>query len=221
MRRVLITGGSRGIGKAIAEKFESNNYIVICPSRQILDLSNEKCIEKFIMDNCNLHFDVIINNAGQNDINYLENITDEEINSMINVNLIAPIKLCRGFIKSMKDSQYGRIVNIGSIWGAVSKEGRTVYSATKYGIHGITNTLAIELASYNILVNTVCPGYTLTELTKKNNSQNELDQIAQEIPIKRLAKPSEVAEVVFFLGHETNTYITGQKIMVDGGYTSR
>ena len=141
MRKVLVTGASRGIGAAIAEIFKVHGYEVSAPSHQELDLSDEKSIEKFIQSHQDVTYDVIINNAGINDINEIENVKDIEIDQMIAINLTAPIKLLRGFVGNMKQAQYGRIVNIGSIWGVVSKEGRCVYSATKNGIHGVTNTL--------------------------------------------------------------------------------
>lgn len=219
MRKALITGGSKGIGKSIAEKFAANGYDVRTPSRAEMDLSNEESVKKFISENKNGYFDVIINNAGLNEINLIDCITDDEIKIMIQVNLISPIMLLRAFTEQMKNNRYGRIVNIGSIWAVVSKEGRAIYSATKNGIHGVTNTLALELAPYNILVNTVCPGFTLTELTKKNNSEESIIKISSEIPMKRMAEPHEIAEVVYFLGDEKNTYLTGQKITIDGGFT--
>lgn len=221
MRKVLVTGASRGIGAAIAEIFKVHGYEVSAPSHQELDLSDEKSIEKFIQSHQDVTYDVIINNAGINDINEIENVKDIEIDQMIAINLTAPIKLLRGFVGNMKRAQYGRIVNIGSIWGVVSKEGRCVYSATKNGIHGVTNTLAVELAKYNILVNTVCPGFTLTELTKKNNTAEEIKKISDEIPMGRMAEPKEIAQVVYFLCSDDNTYLTGQKITVDGGYAER
>lgn len=221
MRKVLITGAARGIGKAIAQTFEENGYEVVAPTRQELDLKSAESIEKYIEAHKNEYFDVIVNNAGCNDINEITEITDEEIDSMMTVNLIAPIKLLRGFTGAMKEHRYGRIVNIASIWAIVSKSGRCVYSATKNGIHGVTNTLAVELAEYDILVNTVCPGFTLTEMTKKNNTEAEVAAISSDIPMKRMAEPREIAEVVYFLGSDKNTYLTGQKIAVDGGYTER
>ena len=221
MRKVLVTGASRGIGAAIAEIFKVHGYEVSAPSHQELDLSDEKSIEKFIQSHQDVTYDVIINNAGINDINEIENVKDIEIDQMIAINLTAPIKLLRGFVGNMKQAQYGRIVNIGSIWGVVSKEGRCVYSASKNGIHGGTNTLAVELAKYNILVNTVCPGFTLTELTKKNNTAEEIKKISDEIPMGRMAEPKEIAQVVYFLCSDDNTYLTGQKITVDGGYAER
>ncbi len=221
MRTAFITGGSRGIGRAIARKFEENGYRVVAPTRQELDLTSSESISNYIEKHRTEYFDVIVNNAGCNDIHEIEGITDEEIENMMSVNLIAPIKLLRGLTGNMKKAGYGRIVNIGSIWAVVSKTGRCVYSATKNGIHGVTNTLAVELAPYNILVNTVCPGFTLTELTRKNNTEAEIEEISRSIPIGRMAEPEEMAEVVFFLCSEKNTYLTGQKITVDGGFAER
>ncbi len=221
MRKALITGGSRGIGKAVAERFQKAGYEVICPTRQEMDLSDPESVEKYIEANKDTVFDVIVNNAGINDINGIEDITDSEIDSMMQVNLMSPIRILRGFAANMKKQKYGRIINIGSVWAVVSKPGRCIYSATKNGIHGVTNTLAVELAPDNILVNTVCPGFTLTELTYKNNTPEQIESISADIPMQRMAQPSEIAELIYFLGSEANTYITGQKITIDGGYTSK
>lgn len=220
-RKAFVTGGSRGIGKEIVNQLKDVGYIVYAPTRDELDLSSETSVEKFLHNHKDEHYDIIVNNAGINDINNIERITDDEIERTMQVNLISPMKLLRTFIPSMKVNHYGKIVNIGSIWGVVSKRGRVVYSATKHGIHGVTKTLAVELAEYNILVNTVCPGFTLTELTKKNNSPDQIDAISKMIPMKRMAEPSEIADVVCYLTSERNTYLTGQLITVDGGYTSQ
>lgn len=217
--KALVTGASRGIGKDIALLFEEKGYEVFKPTHEELDLCSEISLEQYIEKNKNVTFDVIVNNAGINDINYIDEITDEEIQNMMQINLVAPIKLLRGFVGNMKQQKYGRIVNIGSIWAVVSKGGRSIYSATKNGIHGISNTLAVELAPYNILVNTVCPGFTMTELTKKNNTIKEIEDISAEIPMGRMAEPREIAEIVYFLCSNQNTYLTGQKITVDGGFT--
>lgn len=219
MKKVLVTGGSRGIGKAIVDKFMAEKYEVFAPSREQLDLGSSDSVKTFILQYNSERFDVIINNAGVNDINLLEKVTDKEIDNMLSVNLISPIQLLRGFIPQMKKTGNCKIINIASIWAVVSKEGRSVYSATKHAMHGITNTLALELAPYNILVNTVCPGFTLTELTRKNNTDETISQICNTIPLARMANPGEIAEVVFFLGSDLNTYITGQKICIDGGFT--
>lgn len=221
MKRVFITGGRRGIGKAVVNRFEKAGYEVTAPVREELDLNSPESIRKYLAEHADGTYDVIINNAGCNDIHEIEQVTDDEIETMINVNLVAPMKLIRGMVGSMKAQHYGRIVNIGSIWASVSKAGRCVYSATKNGIHGITNTLAVELAEYNILVNTVCPGFTMTELTKKNNTPEQIRQISEDIPMGRMAEPEEIAEVIYFLASERNTYLTGQKILVDGGFAEK
>jgi 3-oxoacyl-[acyl-carrier protein] reductase len=218
-QKVFLTGGSRGIGRAIKNKFVQSGHTVYAPSRTELDLSDTQSIDDYIRMHKNTEFDVIINNAGINDINLLENINRQELDAMLQIDLKAPILLLRGFIPGMKQRKYGKIVNIGSIWAVVSKKGRGLYSSAKNGLHGITNALALELGEYNILVNTVCPGFTLTELTKQNNTQEEIDQISGQIPLKRMAYPEEIAECVYFLCSEQNTYITGQKICIDGGYT--
>ena len=219
LRKVLLTGGSRGIGKAIRNKFLNENYIVEAPDRKDLDLSSLESVQNYCKTNKQRYFSVIINCAGINKINLIETLDDAELLQTLQVNLIAPVILLRTFAAKMRQNNYGRIVNIGSIWGEVSKPGRGAYSATKHGLHGITNTLALELASYNVLVNTVCPGFTLTQLTRQNNSPEQLLQISESIPMRRLAESEEIAETVFFLASEKNTYITGQKIIIDGGYT--
>ena len=222
MHTVLITGGSRGIGAAIAARFRNaGSYRVLTPTRQELDLSDNGSIDRFFKANKDLGVDILINNAGINDINLIENVTDFEMEQMLQINIVAPMKLARKFVPHMKESHFGRIVNIGSIWAVVSKEGRCVYSVTKNGIHGMTNTLSVELAPFDILVNTVCPGFTMTELTKKNNTEEQICRISKEIPIGRMAQPEEIAEVVFFLASESNTYLTGQKITVDGGFSEK
>lgn len=220
-RKALITGGSRGIGKAIADQLRGEEYEVYAPAREELNLMDSRSVEEFISKMKSVAFDIIVNNAGINDINNIENITDSELENAMQINLISPIRLLRGFTPQMKEQNYGKIVNIGSIWGVVSKSGRTVYSVTKHGIHGLTKTLAVELAENNILINTVCPGFTLTELTTKNNTPEQIAGISKEIPMKRMAQPREIADVVCYLVSDRNTYLTGQLIVVDGGYTSR
>lgn len=219
MDKILITGASKGIGKATAELFIKNGYEVVAPSHQELDLASEESVKAYIDKNKDLKLFGIINNAGINEIGELDGISEKDIDKMLMVNLISPIKLLKGMIPCLKANGEGRIVNIGSIWAVVSKVGRSIYSATKNGMHGITNALAIELASHNILVNTVCPGFTLTELTRKNNTPEQIAKIASDIPLQRMAEPFEIANLVYFLGSRENSYITGQKITIDGGYT--
>ena len=221
MRRALVTGASRGIGEAIAKQLRFEGYEVYTPTHAELNLEDKKSIDAFCLNNSNITFDVLINNAGINEIHEIEEVTEEEMISMMQINLLAPIRLIKGLVPNMKKQHYGRIVNIGSIWGLAGKPGRTIYATTKHGIHGVTQTLAVELAPYNILVNTICPGFTLTALTKKNNSEEQIREISSYIPMGRMAEPEEQAKAVCFLAGESNTYITGQQIAVDGGYTSK
>lgn len=220
MENVLITGGSRGIGRSISEIFKRNGFKVFIPTRNELNLENRESIQNFINNNQHIYFSVIVNCAGINELSSLENITQSNIDKTLQINLVSPLLLIQGFVNSMKNQRYGKIVNIGSIWSVVSKINRTTYSMSKHGLDGITKTLSIELAPYNILVNTVCPGFTLTDLTKQNNTEQEISDISNQIPLRRMANPVEISEVVFFLASKNNSYVTGQKIIVDGGFTN-
>ncbi|MCL1905163.1 MAG: SDR family oxidoreductase, partial [Methanomassiliicoccaceae archaeon] len=199
MYKVLVTGGSRGIGKAISEVFTDNGYDVCAPDRNELDLTSKESIGSFICNNPD-GFDVIINNAGINPLNLIENAEEKDIDDTVMVNLSAPILLVKGFVPMMKERRSGRIVNIGSMWSVVSKPKRSVYSATKHGIHGLTMALTAELSEFGILANTVSPGYTLTDMIKRNNTPEEIEKMGKEIPLGRMAAPEEIAKVVFFLG---------------------
>jgi 3-oxoacyl-[acyl-carrier protein] reductase len=217
-RTALVTGASRGIGQAIAGKFAAAGYQVLTPARAELDLTSASSVEAFVRNHGAESFDVIINNAGVNEIHLLEEVTDAELEHLLAVNLTSPIRLLRGLLPGMRRRGGGRIVNIASIWAVVGRPGRSLYAATKHALHGITNVLALEAAADGILVNTVCPGFTLTELTLRTNDPATLRTLAAQIPLRRMAEPAEIAEVVHFLGSERNTYLTGQKITVDGGY---
>lgn len=218
MKTVFITGGSGGIGKTICNELK-NKYKITVPGRKELDLTSEVSIKNYVEKNKNAPIDIIINNAGVGYPTFLENISDDIIKETINVNLIAPLKLIRGLVTHMKKNHYGKIINMSSILGIVSSERRTVYSATKSGLNGITRSLAIELGPYNILVNSICPGYVDTELTKKNISPKVKKQLIPNIPLRRFAQPEEIAKVIAFLISEENTYITGHLLVIDGGFT--
>lgn len=219
--RALITGGSRGIGRATARVFADHGYEVIAPSRLELDLASRESVEAYIAAHADEPLDTLVNNAGINDLATIETADDEKIGRMLEVDLVSPIRLLRGFVPALRKSPCGRIVNIGSIWAAVSKPGRGLYSAAKNGLHGVTNALACEVAPDGVLVNTICPGFTATELTVQNNSEREIAEIEGQIPLGRMAQPEEIAKAVYYFGSAENSYITGQKILVDGGFTIR
>jgi NAD(P)-dependent dehydrogenase (short-subunit alcohol dehydrogenase family) len=217
-KNVLITGVSRGIGEAIKDVLtETNQYNLITPSRKELDLASSSSIKSYF-DKNQTQIDVLINDAGVNILNSIEDIQQDTIEQMLAVNLVAPLLLIQACVPSMKAQKWGRIVNISSIWGISSKELRTLYSATKFGLNGVTKSLARELGEYNILVNAICPGYVNTELTNKNVPAAEQEKIKATIPLRRFADPVEIAILVKFLISDENTYMTGQAILIDGGF---
>ena len=216
---VLITGGSRGIGAAIV-KVLLKNYNVLAPTRTELDLSSKKSIEEFIQKNQKLSLYALINNAGVNNPEFVDQLTDKNIDQTLQVNLVAPILLCRGFVPLLKKNKISHIVNISSIFGLVARAKQVLYATTKFGLNGVTKALALELAPDNILVNSVCPGFVDTDLTRRNPPQKN-KKLAVEVPLGRFATPFEIANLVEFLISDKNTYITGETIVIDGGYTSK
>ena len=162
--------------------------------------------------------DVCVNNAGINRNNYIDEVRVEDLQDMLAVNLQAPALITRAISPIMKRRHYGRIVNIASIWGVIGKEKRSVYSISKFGLRGLTTGSAIDLAPYNILVNTVSPGFVMTELTRRNLSEQEMEELARQVPMGRFAEPEEIAKAVLFLASSHNTYITAQNVVVDGGF---
>ena len=219
MPNVLITGASRGIGKAIAEKFSKKGFSIAAPPRDELDLLDHASIERFFRT-APADFDVLINNAGIHKKDALENIILNDMHAIFQVNFTAAFSLIQQVVRAMKMKKYGKIVNISSIWGIISREKRAAYSSSKFAINGLTKSLSAELAQYNILINSVCPGIVDTEMTQQNLSNEERLSLISEIPIRRLAQPSEIAELVYFLGSNQNTYISGQCIVIDGGFSS-
>ncbi len=216
-RTILVTGGSRGIGNSIVELLRADDSMeVVAPSRTELDLLDPESISRFLAGAPD--FDGLVNAAGINILGKLETLDDATIDSMYSTNLLAPLKLIQGVVPGMRRRGGGRIVNFGSIWGVRSKEFRTLYSMTKFGLVGVTRALARELGPDHILINTVAPGYVLTEMTRKNVPPEEQARLCGEIPLRRMAEPVEIARLVRFLLSEENTYITGQNITIDGGF---
>lgn len=216
-KNIFVTGGSRGIGKSIVDFFKSKGHYVYSPNRNEFNLENLDSINS--MDEFN--FDVIVNCAGINELMYFSDESFEYIkvfNKTMNVNLLAPISIIQRTIPYMIKNGYGRIVNIGSILQTFSKKQRSIYSMSKSALHSLTKSIAVEYGEFNILCNTISPGYIDTELTRKNNTQLELDKIAMDLPTKRLGTPEEVAKLCYQMTIE-NTFITGQNIIIDGGFS--
>ena len=233
-KNILLTGGTRGIGKNIRDQLiEHGAKVIITGTKSrdnyklpselydyiMLDTTSPKTINNFFMRVEKIKsIDVLINNMGVNKINNLKMINDFEFDHILNTNLKFPFQLCRLISKKMIKKKQGRILNISSIWSIVSKPKRLSYATSKSAINGLTRTLAAELGKHNILVNSISPGITNTELTKKNLG-NEINSIRKEIPLNRIAETKEIGSVAIFLCSSLNTYITGQNIVVDGGFT--
>jgi 3-oxoacyl-[acyl-carrier protein] reductase len=218
-RRALVTGGSRGIGRAIVQALLQHGFEVLAPSRQEMDLLDAASIKNFLHQSKKGGIDVLVNNAGINVLNRLESIDSDSWNQMMRLNLTAPLELIQGVVEEMKAKRWGRIVNISSVFGLVTREKRAAYSTVKSGLNGLSRTCAVELGPFGILVNAVCPGYVETDLTRRNNGPEELIRIAETIPLHRLAQPEEIARFVAFLCSDENTYLTGQTLAIDGGLT--
>lgn len=216
-KTVLITGASRGIGKATHDILtETGLYTILAPTRQEMNLGDPESIERYMQSIPGV--DILVNNAAVNILKTVDEVDDDSLEQMMSVNLEAPLRIIRRVVPHMKSQKYGRIVNISSIWGVRSKERRVLYSMTKFGLNGMTKALARELGTYNILVNSVCPGYVNTKLTQKNVSQDEQEIIKKTIPLGRFAEPSEISTFIKFLVSDENTYITGQTLVIDGGF---
>ena len=239
-KNIIVTGGTRGIGKAIATQFLINGGQVTITgtkfinvtklkkdwgfekiSYQRVDFLQKESVSTFLeWINNQEKIDILVNNAGINKIDKNIDSKTSDFENLIDVNLKGPYLFCREVSSIMKKNKYGKIVNISSIWGSITRSGRSLYSASKFGLVGLTKTLAVELAPHGILVNAVAPGFTMTELTKKTNSKEEIEDLKNTIPIRRLAEPIEIARLVLFITSEMNTYLTGQNIIIDGGYTN-
>lgn len=206
--KILITGGSRGIGKSIVDKFINHGHDVDFPSREELNLS--KNIQLF-----NPKYDVVVNNAGINPLKDIVDISDEEV---MKVNYLSPLSIIQQCLPYMIQNKYGRIINIGSIWIDLAKRKRAAYSASKHALHSLTKSLTAEYANLNVLTNTISPGFIETDLTFQNNSKTDIEKIISQIPVGRMGYTEEVADLVYYMT-VNNNFISGQNIVIDGGYT--
>ena len=227
-KSVLITGGSRGIGKQLVSAFLDEGHKVIATCRdksksqfqkhknltvENLDISSTESVnslKKLVED---MNISILVNNAGFTKDNLFLRLSDEDWEEVINTNLNGVFRVTRLVIKNMVKQRWGRVINISSISGIMGNSGQTNYSASKAGLDGFTRSLAKELGSRNITVNSVAPGFIETDMTQGIIAEDIVDKI----PLKRVGKPNDISPIVLFLASDEANYITGQTLVVDGG----
>ena len=240
-KTVIVTGGSRGIGRAIATSFSKQKYNVVISyagndaaakeaeelcresgASDVLlfkgDVSDEKSAQEIVEKTLEKfgQIDVLVNNAGITRDNLLARMSAEDFDDVIATNLRGAFLMTKQVTKPMMKKRYGRIVNISSVVGVHGNPGQANYCASKAGLIGMTKSVAKELASRNITVNAVAPGMIATEMTAVL-TDDQKNAINAQIPAKRMGEPSDVANAVTFLADENSSYITGQVIGIDGG----
>lgn len=232
-KKVFITGASRGIGRSIAELFVEQGATVLGSATSTdndlanigvhesvaVDFSQREDIQRCVEFVSSHRPQIVINNAGINNPSPFEEISHDEFLKIQLVNVFAPMAICQASIPGMRESGWGRIVNIASIFSKVSKERRAPYSASKFALDGLTLALAIEHAADGILANCVSPGFVDTEMTRGILGDEGIRRILESVPIGRLAQPREIAQLVLWLSSSKNTFVTGQNIAIDGGFT--
>ncbi|MFA5335143.1 MAG: 3-oxoacyl-[acyl-carrier-protein] reductase [Candidatus Omnitrophota bacterium] len=238
-RVCLVTGGARGIGREIALAFaKAGSDIALCDvnpealgaAKKDIEALGRKA-ETFVVDVTNLSqvedmvnktldkfqkIDILINNAGITRDALIVRMSEQDFDSVIAVNLKGTFNCTKAVSKVMMKQRYGKIVSIASIIGMMGNAGQANYAASKAGVIGITKSVAKELASRNVNVNAIAPGFIETDMTAKL-PENVRAQMLSLIPLNRFGKASDVAELAMFLASDASSYITGQVIKIDGG----
>ena len=226
-KKVIVTGGNRGIGKGIVLSLLDQGYSVLATSRdskkfdmshQNLEVTNLDVCDQASIDNFqkivnDFDPDILINNAGITKDNLFLRMTEDDWAEVIDTNLNSVFRMTKLVVRGMLKKKWGRIINISSISGSMGNPGQTNYSASKAGVEAFSRSLAKELGSRNITVNSVAPGFIQTDMT-----QGLIDEeITKKIPLQRVGSVEDVASLINFLVSEESNYITGQTLVVDGG----
>ena len=236
MKRVLITGGSRGIGRACVEYFTNAGnkvafvYLKDDESAKLCadnygayaikaDISKPEEAARAVKEALDLlgGIDILVNNAGVAQIKLFTDLTDADLEKMLSTNLLSALCVAREAVKPMISQKWGRIINIGSMWGKCGASCEVHYSASKAGVRGMTMALAKELGPSGITVNCVEPGVIDTDMNSELDKET-LAQLCDETPMCRVGKTQDVSALVGFLASEEASFITGQIIGVDGGF---
>lgn len=217
-RRVLVLGGRGDIGAAIVDRFSVLGHAVLAVGREEFDLSDGQAIDRFLQE-YDVDFDVLVHSAGWNVPGAFETMSIADLRHAIEANLVGFLRLVQGLLPYWKTTGCGHIVVLSSLYGFISRRGRLPYAVSKHGLMAAVKTLGIELAPLGVMVNAVTPGYIDTKLTRQNNPPEVIARLAGGVPVGRLGLPAEVAGAVAFLASVDNTYITGQELVVDGGYS--
>ena len=236
MKKILITGASGGIGSSIADKFLKNKYEMILTSSSDATLSNLKTKygenhHYYILDFKNpdenniilkkiseehQDLDVIVNNAGITDDSLLLRMKTDQWNNVIQANLSSNFTIIKALLPNMIRNKSGNIIGVSSVVATSGNPGQSNYVAAKSGMIGFYKSIALEVASRNINVNVVSPGFIISPMTNKLND-NQKNAILEKIPLKRFGEPNEIADLVYFLSSGDSKYITGQNIHINGG----
>ncbi len=235
-RAALVTGASRGIGRAIAETLARQGAVVIgtATSEQgaasisewlgalsagsrgaVLDVGSDASVDA-LFASLNTAPEIVVNNAGITRDNLLMRMKPEEWNEVVSTNLSSLYRVCRASLRGMMKARYGRIINIGSVVGLMGNAGQTNYAAAKAGMIGFTKSLAREIASRNVTVNVVAPGFIDTDMTRALD-EKQVQTLREQIPLARLGTSGDVAAAVAFLASDLAAYITGETLNVNGG----
>jgi len=230
--KALVTGGTRGIGLAVARRLLSDGCDILITGTshnpiipkgmqyKKLILDNPSSLKKFIIYIKKEKIDIVINNAGINIISEFSKIKEKDFDRIMKINLNGPFLINQAVIPNMMKNNWGRVINVSSIFGTVSKQFRGSYSMSKFALNGMTLAMSAELSKYGILVNSISPGFIDTDLTRKINTPKEFRDLEKSVPIRRLGSTNEIAAFISWLVSSENSYVTGQNLIIDGGFTS-